>query len=71
MLQFPPIYIWLFRITMRIAMDKEHYLISVNSIPQYIGDDAAVVGDTLYSMDAFFEDVHFKREWMSMAADRP
>jgi len=48
------------------AIDKEHYLINrIKS--KYIGDDAAVVGDTLYSMDAFFEDVHFKREWMSMA----
>jgi len=47
-------------------MDKEAYLISkLNS--KYIGDDAAVVGSTLYSMDAFFEDTHFKREWMSMA----
>ncbi|MEA2047352.1 MAG: thiamine-phosphate kinase [Campylobacterota bacterium] len=45
--------------------DKEHYLISTLS-SSHIGDDAAVVGDTLYSMDAFFEDVHFKREWMSM-----
>ena len=47
-------------------MDKEHYLISKLS-SKYIGDDAAVIGDTLYSMDAFFEDVHFKREWMSMS----
>jgi len=47
-------------------MDKEHYLISKLS-SKYIGDDAAVIGDTLYSMDAFFEDVHFKREWMTMA----
>jgi len=47
-------------------IDKEHYLINKLS-SKYIGDDAAVVGDTLYSMDAFFEDVHFKREWMSMA----
>jgi thiamine-monophosphate kinase len=47
-------------------MDKEAYLISkLNS--KYVGDDAAVVGSTLYSMDAFFEDTHFKREWMSMA----
>jgi len=46
-------------------MDKEHYLISKLS-SKYIGDDAAVVGNTLYSMDAFFEDVHFKREWMSL-----
>ena len=48
------------------TIDKEQYLINrLNS--KYIGDDAAVIGDTLYSMDAFFEDVHFKREWMSMA----
>jgi len=47
-------------------LDKEHYLINALS-SKYIGDDAAVVGDTLYSMDAFFEDVHFKRAWMSMA----
>ncbi len=47
-------------------MDKEAYLIS--KLPsQYIGDDAAVVGDMLYSMDAFFEDTHFKRKWMSYA----
>ncbi|MEA1879171.1 MAG: thiamine-phosphate kinase [Campylobacterota bacterium] len=46
--------------------DKEQYLIN-NLSSKHIGDDAAVIGDTLYSMDAFFEDVHFKREWMSMA----
>lgn len=46
-------------------IDKEQYLI--NSLTsEHIGDDAAVIGDTLYSMDAFFEDVHFKREWMSL-----
>jgi thiamine-monophosphate kinase len=48
------------------TIDKEQYLINALS-SKYIGDDAAVVGDTLYSMDAFFEDVHFKRSWMSMA----
>jgi len=52
-------------------MDKEQYLIN-NLNSKYIGDDAAVIteagfGNTLYSMDAFFEDVHFKREWMSIA----
>ena len=47
-------------------IDKEAYLIGRLS-SKYIGDDAAVVGDKLYSMDAFFEDVHFKREWMNMA----
>ncbi|CAA6803634.1 MAG: Thiamine-monophosphate kinase (EC [uncultured Sulfurovum sp.] len=46
--------------------DKEQYLIN-NLSSKHIGDDAAVIGDTLYSMDAFFEDVHYKREWMSMA----
>ena len=34
--------------------DKEHYLINSLS-SKHIGDDAAVIGDTLYSMDAFFE----------------
>lgn len=47
-------------------IDKEQYLINKLS-SKYIGDDAAVIGDTLYSMDAFFEDTHFKREWMSIA----
>ncbi len=47
-------------------IDKEAYLISLMD-SKYIGDDAAVVGNTLYSMDAFFEDTHFKRSWMSMA----
>ena len=46
--------------------DKEHYLINRLS-SKHIGDDAAVIDDTLYSMDAFFEDVHYKREWMSIA----
>ncbi len=46
-------------------MNKEEYLISKLS-SNYIGDDGAVVGDKIYSMDAFFENVHFKREWMSL-----
>ena len=46
-------------------MNTEAYLINkLNS--KYIGDDGAVIGNTVYSMDAFFEDIHFKREWMSM-----
>lgn len=47
-------------------IDKEQYLINRLS-SKHIGDDAAVIGDMLYSMDAFFEDTHFKREWMSIA----
>lgn len=48
------------------TQDKEHYLINRLS-SKHIGDDAAVIGNTLYSMDAFFEDVHYRREWMSIA----
>jgi len=51
-------------------MDKEQFLIQQFQ-SKYIGDDGAVVfnktGDTVYSMDAFHEDTHFKREWMSYA----
>jgi len=47
-------------------MDKEAYLIG-KLRSKYIGDDAAVVEGMIYSMDAFFEDTHFKRAWMSMA----
>jgi thiamine-monophosphate kinase len=46
-------------------MNKEEYLIK-NLSSAYIGDDGAVVGEKIYSMDAFFENVHFKREWMSL-----
>jgi len=47
-------------------IDKEALVISkIKS--DYIGDDGAIVGEYIYSMDAFFEDTHFKREWMSMA----
>jgi thiamine-monophosphate kinase len=47
-------------------LDKEQYLINKLS-SKHIGDDAAVIGDILYSMDAFFEDTHYKREWMTMS----
>lgn len=46
-------------------INKEDFVIQqFNSA--YIGDDGAVIGEMVYSMDSFFEDVHFKREWMSM-----
>ena len=42
----------------------ESYFISqFNTV--YIGDDGAVVDNVVYSKDAFFEDVHFKKKWMS------
>lgn len=49
-------------------MNKEDYFIKQfkNSHNNVIGDDGAVIGSHVYSMDAFFEDIHFKREWMSL-----
>ncbi len=45
--------------------DKESFFI--NQFPNpHIGDDGAVIGDTVYSKDLFCEDIHFKREWMSL-----
>ncbi|RXJ79021.1 thiamine-phosphate kinase [Arcobacter sp. F2176] len=49
-------------------MNKEDFFIKQfkNTHKNIIGDDGAVVGSHVYSMDAFFENVHFKREWMSL-----
>lgn len=47
-------------------MNKEDYFISKFSTTKFIGDDGAVVGKYVYSMDAFFENVHFKTSWMSL-----
>jgi len=47
-------------------INKENYFISKFSDSSFIGDDGAVVGKYVYSMDAFFENVHFKTEWMTL-----
>ena len=47
-------------------MDKEQFLIK-QLHSGHIGDDGAVLGETVYSMDAFCEDTHFRRRWMSPA----
>lgn len=47
-------------------MNKEDFFIKQFSNNKFIGDDGAVVGKYIYSMDAFFENVHFKKEWMSL-----
>ncbi len=45
--------------------DKESFFISL--FPDaHIGDDGAVIGNTVYSKDLFCEDVHFKRSWMTL-----
>ncbi len=51
--------------------NKENYFIKQFKKNSIIGDDGAVInkidGEKLvYSADAFFENVHFKREWMSL-----
>ncbi len=46
--------------------NKEDYFIKQFIKSKFIGDDGAVVGKWVYSADAFFQNVHFKREWMSL-----
>lgn len=46
-------------------MNKESFFINQFN-NNLIGDDGAVVGNKVYSMDAFFENVHFKRSWMTL-----
>jgi len=54
-------------------MNKENYFIKQIASNQFIGDDGAVVKEFLnknesyvYSMDSFFENIHFKTNWMSL-----
>ncbi|MEA1913866.1 MAG: thiamine-phosphate kinase [Campylobacterota bacterium] len=47
-------------------MNKEDFFIQQFKDSTHIGDDGAVIGKWVYSMDAFYEDVHFKRDWMSL-----
>ena len=46
-------------------MNKEDFFISGFSSKR-IGDDGAIVGKWVISKDAFFENVHFRREWFSL-----
>ena len=45
-------------------MNLENYFIS-HFKTKHIGDDGAFIEGTVYSKDAFFENVHFKSSWMS------
>ena len=45
-------------------MNLENYFISQFN-NRHIGDDGALIGNMVYSKDAFFENVHFKRDWMN------
>ncbi len=46
-------------------MKKEEFFIS-NFSSGFIGDDGAFIDGFVYSKDLFCEDIHFKREWMSL-----
>jgi thiamine-monophosphate kinase len=46
--------------------NKEKYFINQFAKNKFIGDDGAVVGKWVYSMDMFFENIHFKRSWFSL-----
>ena len=46
-------------------MDLESYWIDKIKTT-YIGDDGALIENYVYAMDAFWEDTHFKKEWMSI-----
>ncbi|MFT7860424.1 MAG: thiamine-phosphate kinase [Sulfurimonas sp.] len=45
-------------------MNLENYFISQFQ-NKAIGDDGVVIGDYVYSKDAFFENVHYKKSWLS------
>jgi thiamine-monophosphate kinase len=45
-------------------LNLEHYFIAQFK-NKHIGDDGAFIDNFVYSKDAFFQNVHFKTEWMS------
>ena len=46
-------------------MNKEELFISLISSSKLQGDDGAYIDGYIYSKDAFFENIHFKKEWLS------
>lgn len=47
-------------------MNVENYFINAMSRKNsLIGDDGAVIGEWIYSKDIFFQNVHFKRAWLT------
>jgi thiamine-monophosphate kinase len=47
-------------------MNVENYFISTfASVKSRIGDDGALIGECVYSKDLFYEDVHFRRRWLT------
>lgn len=50
---------------MDIFLNKEDFFISCFNSKK-IGDDAAVLDEWVVSKDAFFENVHYKRDWLEL-----
>jgi len=46
-------------------MNKEELFISLISSSKLQGDDGAFINGYVYSKDAFFENIHFKKEWLT------
>ena len=47
-----------------VQLNLENYFISQFS-SRHIGDDGALIEGYVYSKDAFFENVHYKKEWLT------
>ena len=47
-------------------MNREDFFIRRFAQSRFIGDDAAILDNMCVSQDAFFEEVHFRRGWMSL-----
>ncbi len=48
-------------------INKEDFFINqFSKKSKYIGDDAAVIDNMVYSSDAFFENIHFKKKWFTL-----
>jgi len=44
---------------------ENHFITLMSQKKSRIGDDGAVVGEWIFSKDIFFENVHFKRQWLT------
>lgn len=44
---------------------ENHFIGFMSQKKSRIGDDGAVVGEWIYSKDIFFENVHYRRQWLS------
>jgi thiamine-monophosphate kinase len=48
-------------------LNREDFFISkISQNSKHIGDDGAFIDGYVYSKDCFFENIHFKRNWMSL-----